>query len=164
MTGYFTKLLSQLPNILKTNGDHKDEKLEAIQTILDGIKMSGHANPNLVSIKKKFLLSGISSEYKDLAKFAEDTESYLFGKKLENSLKKAKRRHYSLQALKPKINYPHASTKQKFHETSKNDRPINVTMGGHKGTPQYISPITWTEAKKQSRRKSQYKNPKHGRN
>ena len=43
MTGCFIKLLSQLPNILKTNGDHKDEKLEAIQTFLDGIKMSGHA-------------------------------------------------------------------------------------------------------------------------
>ena len=53
MTGCFIKLLSQLPNILKTNGDHKDEKLETIQTILDGIKMSGHANQNLVSLRKK---------------------------------------------------------------------------------------------------------------
>ena len=43
MTGCFIKILSQLPNILKTRGDHKDEKLEAIQTFLDGIKMSGHA-------------------------------------------------------------------------------------------------------------------------
>ena len=102
MTGCFIKLLSQLPNILKTNGDHKDEKLEAIQTILDGIKMSGHATQNLVSIRKKFLLSGVSSEHKDLAMFAEDTDSHLFGKELEDSLKKAKGRHYSLQALKPK--------------------------------------------------------------
>ena len=53
MTGCFIKLLLQLPNILKTNGDHKDEKLEAIQTILDGIKMSGHATQNLVLIRKK---------------------------------------------------------------------------------------------------------------
>ena len=30
MTGCFIKLLSQLPNISKTNGDHKDEKLKAI--------------------------------------------------------------------------------------------------------------------------------------
>ena len=52
MTGCFIKLLSQLPNLLKTNGDHKDDKLEAIQTILDGIKMSGHATQNLVSIRK----------------------------------------------------------------------------------------------------------------
>ena len=42
LAALFIKLLSQLPNILKTkNGDHKDEKLdlEVIQTILDGIKM-----------------------------------------------------------------------------------------------------------------------------
>ena len=43
MTDYFIKLLSQLPSILQTNGDHKNEKLEAIKTILDGLKMSGHA-------------------------------------------------------------------------------------------------------------------------
>ena len=43
MTDCFIKLLFQLPNILKTNGDHKDEMLEAIQTFLDDIKMSGHA-------------------------------------------------------------------------------------------------------------------------
>ena len=60
MTGCFIKLLSELPNILKTNGDHKDEKLEVIQTILDGIKMSGHANQNLVSIRKKFKLSDVT--------------------------------------------------------------------------------------------------------
>ena len=43
MTGCFIKLFSQLPNILKKNAYHKDEKLEAIQTFLDGIKLSGHA-------------------------------------------------------------------------------------------------------------------------
>ena len=73
---------------MKTNGDHKDEKLEVIHSILDGIKMSGHANQNLVSIGKKFLLSGVSCEYKDLAKFAEDIDSHLFGEGLEDSLKK----------------------------------------------------------------------------
>ena len=165
LTGCFIKLLSQLPNILKTNGDHKDEKLEAIQTILDGIKMSGYATQNLVSIRKKFLLSGVSNEYKDLAKFAEDTDSHLFGEDLEDSLKKAKGRHYSLQALKPKTNYPHAS-KRKFEEILKNDRPTKRPMAGHKGTPQYQynSPSTLGELKKQSSRKNQYKNQKHGRN
>ena len=34
MTGCFIIKLSQLPNILKTNGDQKDEKLEAIHNIL----------------------------------------------------------------------------------------------------------------------------------
>ena len=43
MTGCLIKLLFQLPNILKTNGDRKDNKLQAIQTFLDAIKMSGHA-------------------------------------------------------------------------------------------------------------------------
>ena len=43
VTGRFIKILSHLPNILKTSGDHKDEKLESIQTFLDGIKISGHA-------------------------------------------------------------------------------------------------------------------------
>ena len=102
MTGCFIKLLSKHPNILKTNGDHKDEKSEAIQTILDDIKMSGHATQNLVSIRKKFLLSRISNEYKDLAKFAEDTDSHLFGEELEDSLKRPKEgiivcRHSSLR-------------------------------------------------------------------
>ena len=96
--------------------------------------MSGHANQNLISIRKKFLLSGVSSECKDLTKFADDTDSHLFGEELENSLKKANGRHYSLQALKPKSNYPvHASTKQKFHETSKNNRPTKRPMAGQQG-------------------------------
>ena len=129
--------------------------------------MSGNATQNLVSIRKKFLLSGVSSEYKNLAKFAEDTNYHLFGEELEDSLKKTKGRHYSLLALKPKANYPHAhssSTKQKFQvETSKNDRPTERPMVDHKGTPQYNSPSTWAELKKQSR-KSQYKNQKHGKN
>ena len=90
MTGCFIKLLSQLPSILKTNGNHKDEKLEVIQTILDGIKMSGHANQNLVLMRKKILLSGVSSKYKGLTKFAENTNSHLFGEELEDSLKKLK--------------------------------------------------------------------------
>ena len=72
MTGYFIKLLSQLPNILKTNGSSEDEKLEVIQTILDGIKISGHVTQNLVSIRKKFILSDVCSEYKGLAKLAVD--------------------------------------------------------------------------------------------
>ena len=151
MTGCFIKLLSQLNNILKTNEDNKDEKLEVIHTILDGIKISGHANENLVSIRKKFLISGVNIEYKDLAKFAEDTDSHLFGEELEDSLKKAKGRHYSLQVLKPKP-LAHSSTKRKFNETSKNNRPIKRSMAGHKGTPesQYNSPSTWAKLKKSS--------------
>ena len=165
MTGCFIKLLSQLPNILKTNRVHKDEKLEAIQTILDDIKMSRHAPQTLVSIQKKFLLSGVSSEYKDLAKFAKDTNSHLFGGGIRRLLKKAKGRHYSLQALKPKTNYLYTSTKQKLHEFKKNDRPTKRPMAGHKGTPQFNFPRRWTKIKKQPSSRSQYKNHyKHGRN
>ena len=80
-------------------------------------------------------------------------------------LKRSKGRHYSLQALNPKTNYQHPSAKQKFHEIPKNDRPTKKPMAGHKSTPQYNSPSTWAELKKQSSRISQYKNHhKHGRN
>ena len=121
--------------------------------------------PNLLSVRKKVLLSGVSSEYKDPVKFAEDTDPHFIGEELEGSLKMSKRRRYSLQALNPKINYPHPSAKQKFHEIPKNNRPTKRTMAGHKGTSQYNSPITWAELKKQSSRRSQSKNHhKHGRN
>ena len=41
--------------------------------------------PNLISPTKKFPLSDVSSEYKDLAKFAEDTDPQLLGEELEDS-------------------------------------------------------------------------------
>ena len=127
--------------------------------------MSEHANQNLVSIRKKILLSRVSRECKDLAKFAEDTDSHFFWEELEDSLKKAKGRHYSLQALKPKTP-AHASTKRNFNETSKSGRPTKRPMAGQEGTPQsqYNSPSTWAELKKQSSRKSYYKHQKDGRN
>ena len=42
-------------------------------------------------------MSGVSSEYKDLAKFAENTDPHFIGEELEDSLKKSKGKHYSLQ-------------------------------------------------------------------
>ena len=95
--------------------------------------------PNLLSIRKKFPLSDVS-KYKNLAKFAEDTDSHLIGEELEDSLKKSRGRHCSLQALNPKTNYPHPSAKQKLYEIPKNDRPTKRPMACHKGTPQYNSP------------------------
>ena len=56
MTGCLIKLLLQLPNILKTNGDY---------------------NQNLVSIRKNFLLSGVSSECKDLSLLKTQTLIFL---------------------------------------------------------------------------------------
>ena len=43
---------------------------------------------------------GVSGEYKHLQKFAPGSDSHLFGEELEDSIKKGKDRHYSLQALK----------------------------------------------------------------
>ena len=114
--------------------------------------MSGHATQNLVSPRKKLSLFVVSSEYKDLGKFSEDTDSHLIREELEEE------RYYSLQTLKPKTIYPNASTKQKSNETSKKDRPTKRPMAGHKGTQQYNSPSTWAELKKQSSRKIHYKN------
>ena len=114
--------------------------------------MSGHATQNLVSPRKKLSLFVVSSEYKDLGKFSEDTDSHLIREELEEE------RYYSLQTLKPKTIYPNASTKQKSNETSKKDRPTKRPMAGRKGTQQYNSPSTWAELKKQSSRKIHYKN------
>ena len=141
MTGCFIKLLSQLPNILKTNGDHKDEKLEVIQTILADIKMSGYANQNLVSIKKKFILSGVSSEFKDLARFAEDTNCHLFGEELEDSLKRPKEgiivcRH-SNQSPRPMLQLSDSSIKlQKTTGQPKDPWLATRALHSHSTTPQ----------------------------
>ena len=56
LTGCFIKLLSELYNILKTNGDHKDKKLEVIQTILGGIKIPGLANQKFTINKEKIVI------------------------------------------------------------------------------------------------------------
>ena len=156
MTGCFIKLLSQLPNIwgqhLKTNGDHKDERLEAIQTILDVMKMSRHSTQDSVSIRKNFLLFCVSSEYNDLAKFAEDTYSHRIKEGIivcrHSSLRQTTRMFLSENSMK----------------LQKNDRPPKRPMADHKGTPQYNFPSTLAELKKQSSRKSQYKSHKYGRN
>ena len=54
------------------------------------LKYLGLQTKNLLSIRKKLLLFPVSSEYKDLAKFTEDTDSHLFGEELEDSLKMPK--------------------------------------------------------------------------
>ena len=44
--------------------------------------------PNLLSVRKKSLLSGASSEYKDLSKFSEDIDRHIIGDESEDTLKK----------------------------------------------------------------------------
>ena len=91
--------------------------------------------PNLLSIRIKFLLSGVSSEYKDLTKFAEDTDPQLIEEEPEDSVKKPKRRHYSLQALNPKTNYPIlqlSENSMKFQKTTGQPKdPWLVTRAPH---------------------------------
>ena len=84
----------------KSNVNYIESKTEIVQIILDGLKLAGYGNRSINKLRKKYLLSGVSVEYKDLQKFAPDSDSHLFGEELEESLKKAKDRHYSLQALK----------------------------------------------------------------
>ena len=93
-----------------------ENKTEIIQIILNGFKFDGHGNLAIKNLMKKYLLSGVSTQYKDLSKFAHGLDSLLFREKLEEPLKKkAKRRHYSL--LSP------ITRKLYGHGKSKSDRP-----------------------------------------
>ena len=80
-------------------------------------------------------MSGVSSEYKDLTKFAEDTDPQLIEEEPEDSVKKSKRRHYSLQALNPKTNYPIlqlSENSMKFQKTTGQPKdPWLVTRAPH---------------------------------
>ena len=66
---------------------------------MDGLKLSGHGNQAMDTLRKKCLLSGVNGEYNGLQKFAPESDSHLFGEELWVPLKK-KGRHYRLQALK----------------------------------------------------------------
>ena len=138
ITCCFVKLLLQLPNILKKNGGHIGEKLEAIQTILNCVKMPGHATQNLVLIRKKILLSGDSSENKDLAKFFEYANSYLNEQELEDTLKRPKEsiivcRHsnlrqttHILQLSKSSMKLQKRQANQKTHDWSKGHPTVQL--------------------------------------
>ena len=102
MTACLTQLLARLPYVdrSKPNANNMESKTDIIQIILNGLKLAGHGNQSMNKLRKKYLLSGLSEKYKDSQKFAPDSHSHLLGEELEDSLKKAKGRHYSLQALK----------------------------------------------------------------
>ena len=94
-TASFIELLARLRSILQANSrTEKSEKTDIIQIILDVLKVSGHGTQYLNSLKKRYLESKVSNEYKDLSRYATDSESYIFVEELEDSLKKAKGRHY----------------------------------------------------------------------
>ena len=85
-------------------------------------------------------MSGVSGEYKDLQKFAPDSDSHLFGEELEDSLKKAKGRYYSLQALKQSAGVSQAHKRKANADMpsnkSKNYRPAKKPWTSQKGSPQ----------------------------
>ena len=100
VTASSIELLPRLPDISRSKLDNMENKTEIIQIILNGFKFDGHGNLAIKNLMKKYLLSGVSTQYKDLSKFAHGLDSLLFREKLEEPLKKkAKRRHYSLQDL-----------------------------------------------------------------
>ena len=105
VTSCLIQLLAWLPDVLrsKPNVNDMESKTEIKKIILDVLKLAGHGNQTINKLRKKYLLSGGSGEYKDLQKFAPGFDSHLFGEELEDSLKKAKGRHYSLQALKQSV-------------------------------------------------------------
>ena len=128
-------LLTKLPELFKGQGVSQ-EKTEAIQLILDGLKLAGHGNQSMNTLRKKSFLAGVSQDYKDLAKFALDSDTHLFGDELEDSIKKAKGRHHSLQALKKQdFSYTSPSNKRKYaYEKPKNDKPAKKPWtSGRKG-------------------------------
>ena len=102
VTAHLMQLLAILPDVFqsKPNVNDMKSKTEIILIILDSVKLAGYRNQSMNKLRKKYLLSGVSGEYKALQKFATDSDSHLFGEELEDSLKKAKGRHYSLQTLK----------------------------------------------------------------
>ena len=124
----------------KPNVSDIESKTEIIQIILDGLKLAGHGNQSINKLRKKYLFSGVSGEYKDLQKFAPDSDSHLFGEELEDFLKKAKDRHYSLQALKQSAGVPQAHKRKANADMpsskSKNYRPAKKPWTGQKGSPQ----------------------------
>ena len=84
-------------------------------------------------------MSGVSSEYIDLAKFAEDTDPHLIGEELDDSVKKSKRRHYSLHALSPRTNYlilQLSKNSMKFQKTTGQPKdPWLATRAPHSTIP-----------------------------
>ena len=138
------QLLARLQDVFwsKPNVNKIESKTEIIQIILDGLKLAGHGNQLMNKLRKKYLLSGISVKYKDLQKFTPDSDSLLFGEELDNSFKKAKGRHYSLQALKQstwvflaherKANADMPSSKSKKYRLAK--KPWTDQKGLHKQT------------------------------
>ena len=82
-----------------------------------------------------------------MQKFAPDSDSHLFGEEIEDSLKKAKGRHYSLQALK--------------QSTQAHKRKPNADMPSSKSKSYRPAKTPWTDQKRSPQTNKQHLAPKH---
>ena len=106
---------------------------------MDGLKLSGHGNQAMDTLRKKCLLSGVNGEYNGLQKFAPESDSHLFGEELGVPLKKradiidckhSNRVHEFFRHTKGKL----MLTCQKTGK-SKNYSPAKKPWTGKKGSP-----------------------------
>lgn len=163
VTACLIKLLVQLPEVFRSKSNDIERKTEVIQVVLDGLKLTGHGSQAINKLRKKYLLYGLSPEYKDLPKFAPDTDSHLFGEELEDSLKKARAQYYNLLALKKQnrasssFSSPSHGQKRKAddHQKSKNARPAKKPWVGQKGSPH-------SQSKQQGRQDSRPRKDQRG--
>ena len=100
---------------------------------------------------------GVSGEYKHLQKFAPGSDSHLFGEELEDSIKKGKGRHYSLQALKQSTGVSQA------HKRKAN---AYCHLASQKTTGQSKSPglakrVLHKQTNKQTNKQTKHLAPKH---
>ena len=141
VTAYLIELLARLPDVLqnKPNVNDIESKTEIVQIIFDGLKLAGHGNQSMDKLREKYLLSGVSGEYKDLQKFGPESDWHLLGYELEDSFKKAKGRHYSLQALKKTAGDSQVQKRKANDDMpsskSKNHRPAEKIWTSQKGSP-----------------------------
>ena len=49
-----------------SNANDMESKTKIIQIILDGLKLTGHGNQSMNKLRKKYFLSGVSEDYKDM--------------------------------------------------------------------------------------------------
>ena len=86
------QLQAKLPDVFrsKSNVNDMESKTEIIQIILDSLRHAGHGNQSMNKLRKKYLLPGVSGEYKDLQKFIPDSYSHLFGRSQRIPLKRQK--------------------------------------------------------------------------
>lgn len=93
--------------------------------------------PN-ISLRKKYLVSGVIKEYTDLPIYAANSESQLFVEEIKGLVKKVKHRHCSFHTWIPKWSDAscNSSSKKNFTEFAENKRLVKISLTDHRGYPQ----------------------------